>query len=76
MTNPEVDYAPEDCGCCRGRGRILWKMCPVCSGQGSVLVAQPAKKCATCRGKGRIITEFCPACDGSGWAHSLIQHNE
>ena len=81
-----IAYEPEDCGFCNGSGIYLLEYCPVCSGQGSVLVAQPSQCCARCRGTGRIhaivnifaflseqhIDPRCPVCGGSGYAHSII----
>ncbi len=83
MPEPNVRHAPETCAFCEGAGlpsdipeeKIYeWRLCPVCRGQGSVLVAQPAHECARCNGKGREpqTTHTCWACKGPGWAHSLV----
>lgn len=76
MTNPNASYAPEDCGWCGATGedradRAEFR-CPVCRGQGSVLVAQPVRKCVNCDGNGTRPDDAqyrCQACSGSGWAH-------
>lgn len=83
MTDQGISYAPETCAFCKGTGTpsdvpedkvYLWQLCPVCRGQGSILVAQPARKCARCGGNGREKgTQLpCWACKGPGWAHGLI----
>ena len=83
MAQPVINYAPETCAWCRGSGGVkegeIIVICPACGGQGSVLVAQPARKCAWCRGSGGVkegeIIVICPACGGTGWAHAL-RHEE
>ena len=83
MTEPGARYAPETCAFCLGTGKpsdipeekyYQWQLCPVCKGQGSVLVAQPGRKCARCGGEGREPTGklTCWACRGPGWAHALV----
>lgn len=67
---PVINYAPETCGYCKGSGKDFAQACPICKGQGSVLVAQPARKCVTCDGGGKHFTSVCEACGGSGWAHT------
>ena len=73
MPEARINYAPETCAKCGGRGRVGgYDFCPACGGQGSVLVAQPARRCAKCGGRGRVGGyDFCPACGGTGWAHAL-----
>lgn len=69
MVVASVNYAPETCAKCNGSGyKNGW--CNACGGQGSVLVAQPARKCAKCSGSG-YKNGWCNACGGTGWAHSL-----
>ena len=83
MPELRADYAPETCAFCEGTGKpseipeekyYEWQLCPVCRGQGSVLVAQPARKCARCGGAGREQGSrlTCLACKGPGWALSLV----
>lgn len=75
MNKQSANYAPETGAYCDGDGWVLSiflvKPCPICNGQGSVLVAQPARYCA--RRGGRGIGGFlpCKACNGYGWAHAL-----
>ena len=64
-----VNLAPETCAYCSGCGKDFGKLCGSCGGQGSVLVAQPARKCAACSGCGKDFGKPCPACKGAGWAH-------
>jgi DnaJ-class molecular chaperone len=66
-----VTTAPARCNYCGGDGKDFASTCPVCNGQGSVLVVQPAVKCATCGGDGKDFTSRCKACGGSGWAHTV-----
>lgn len=75
MVMPVIQYAPENCAWCEGTGSYgdYGDRCHVCGGQGSVLVAQPARNCPRCEGRG-VIGEFgdrCPVCNGSGWSHVL-----
>lgn len=69
-----LEYAPEPCARCGGKGRGLVGLtalpCGRCGGQGSVLVAQPAQKCAKCRGSGTTFWGHCKVCGGCGWAHA------
>ena len=72
-----ADYAPERCARCGGTGNVGtlgYSKCPSCGGQGSVMVAQPARRCARCGGTGNVGTlgySECPSCGGTGWAHAL-----
>lgn len=75
MVMPVIQYAPETCAWCEGTGKYgnYGDLCHVCGGQGSVLVAQPAKTCPRCKGSG-VIGEYgdrCTVCNGSGWSHVL-----
>ncbi|MDD2439784.1 MAG: transcriptional regulator [Methanosarcinaceae archaeon] len=63
----ETDYAPEVCTLCKGTGCLEGQKCRACGGQGSVLVAQPARDCPVCGGSGRAGERICRACRGSGW---------
>jgi len=80
MVMPVIQYAPEECAWCEGTGRFgeYKDLCLVCGGQGSVLVAQPARKCPHCNGKGvMLVGEFedrCKVCGGSGWTHVFRQN--
>jgi len=79
------EYSPEGCAWCHGSGDDPKSsvfgppnVCPVCSGQGSIVVVQPAMRCSRCRGTGRDTSavydlKVCPVCGGSGWAHTKIQ---
>jgi DnaJ-class molecular chaperone len=75
MVMPVIQYAPETCAWCEGKGK--WgpygDACHVCGGQGSMLVAQPARKCPWCGGKGSVgeDEDRCKMCNGSGWSHVL-----
>jgi len=64
-----IRTAPEKCAYCGGDGKDFASTCPVCGGQGSVLVVQPAQKCATCGGDGKDFATRCGVCGGTGWAH-------
>ncbi len=72
-----IRFVPAKCGFCLGTGRLGQAgapICWVCSGQGSVLAADPARACAFCNGTGRMNIAGAPpcyACKGSGWAHSI-----
>ena len=79
MVTPFIQFAPEICAWCEGSGKYTGQLCHVCRGQGSVMVAQPAKKCPHCRGSGTAENQIdrCGICDGSGWSHVFkqgIQH--
>jgi DnaJ-class molecular chaperone len=75
MVMPIIQYAPETCAWCQGKGR--WgeynDICPTCKGLGSVMVAQPSHKCPECGGKGSVgeYLDRCSVCNGAGWAHVL-----
>lgn len=73
MPEVRINYAPETCAHCGGSGGSNPNYpCSVCGGQGSVLVAQPARKCAHCGGSGGSNPNYpCSACGGTGWAHAL-----
>lgn len=79
MVMPVIQYAPETCAWCEGSGKFgdYGDLCLVCAGQGSVLVAQPARICPQCGGSGTItVGEFqdrCKVCNGSGWSHVFKQ---
>ena len=79
-------YAPEECRSCQGTGNIgdiftggtlhRRAVCEACGGEGSVLVAQPARICATCRGTGGFGgVMYCEACGGTGWANAIHGSN-
>jgi DnaJ-class molecular chaperone len=80
MVMPVIQYAPEECAWCEGTGKFgeYNDLCLVCGGQGSVMVAQPARKCPHCEGKGVKVTgEFedrCKVCGGTGWTHVFRQN--
>jgi DnaJ-class molecular chaperone len=75
MAQPTINYAPETCAWCEGKGRFgeTGLKCPGCNGMGSLLVAQPSRPCGWCEGKGRIgeYGDRCPTCGGSGWVHVM-----
>lgn len=77
MVMPVIQYAPETCKWCEGTGKYgnFGDLCLVCAGQGSLLVAQPARKCPHCDGTGvkkeGEYEDRCKVCNGSGWAHVL-----
>ena len=64
-----INYKPETCGNCGGDGGYQG-LCKPCGGQGSVLVAQPARKCGNCGGDGGY-QGLCKPCNGTGWAHAI-----
>ena len=69
MPEARINYAAETCAWCGGSGSKGGR-CSACGGQGSVLVAQPARRCAWCGGSGSKGGR-CSACGGTGWAHAL-----
>ena len=75
MVMPVIQYAPDTGAWCEGSGRYgdYQDFCLVCGGQGSVLVAQPARICPHCDGEGTVLAgEFhdrCKVCGGAGWSH-------
>jgi DnaJ-class molecular chaperone len=75
MAQPTINYAPETCAWCDGKGRFgeSGLKCPACSGMGSLLVAQPSRPCGWCEGKGRMgeYGDRCPTCGGAGWVHVM-----
>jgi DnaJ-class molecular chaperone len=79
MVMPVIQYAPETCAWCAGKGK--WgqyeDICQVCSGQGSLLVAQPPRTCPWCEGQGVIgeLEDRCKMCGGAGWSHVLPKQN-
>ncbi len=81
MVMPIIQYAPETCAWCQGSGKYgqYGDICLVCNGQGSVLVAQPARKCPQCGGSGTMIVkgiaDRCKVCNGTGWSHVLKASN-
>ena len=80
MVMPIIQYAPETCSWCQGKGR--WgeygDVCHMCQGLGSVMVAQPPRKCPECSGKGAVgeYMDRCPVCNGAGWAHVLPSQSQ
>jgi len=77
MVMPVIQYAPETCAWCEGTGKFgqYGDACQVCGGQGSLLVAQPARKCPWCQGKGAVgpQEDRCKMCNGAGWSHVFKQ---
>jgi hypothetical protein len=80
------ENSPEPCAWCNGSGNDPKSsvfgppnICPVCGGQGSLKVTQPAMRCARCEGTGRSHNVWeltrCPICQGSGWAHANVQRD-
>lgn len=64
----DTEYAPEMCIHCKGAGHTEGRTCEACGGQGTVLVAQPARNCSLCGGSGNLEAGTCRVCGGSGWA--------
>ena len=75
MVTPFIQFAPETCAWCEGSGKFgqYNTICHMCKGEGSVLVAQPARRCPWCRGSGlddeSEQADRCKNCDGAGWSH-------
>lgn len=63
----------EICAYCGGNGREGYGKCPVCRGQGYILVKEPFRKCAYCGGSGRDGYGICPACGGTGRVNGVIK---
>jgi len=79
MVMPVIQYAPETCAWCEGTGKFgtYQDVCLVCGGQGSLMVAQPARKCPWCEGTGEDNSsdykDRCKMCGGAGWSHVFKQ---
>src|SRR2546428_10914607 len=71
MAQTNTDYELATCAYCGGSGDIAANQCRAWGGQGSVLVAQPARECAHCQGKGKKSAYRCNFCQGTGWARAL-----
>jgi len=77
MVMPVIQYAPETCCWCEGTGKFgdYGDLCLVCDGNGSVMVAQPARQCPQCKGSGEDAKsdypDRCKTCKGTGWSHVL-----
>lgn len=75
MSEIGINYGPETCAYCKGRGTKpnCSPPCSVCNGQGSILVALPARKCAYCNGRGTKpnYSPPCTVCGGTGWSHAM-----
>jgi molecular chaperone DnaJ len=63
----------EECGTCRGTGAApgaSMKICPECSGRGSVSFGQGGfavnRPCPVCLGRGQVPSQPCPTCSGAG----------
>ena len=63
----------EECGTCHGSGAApgaTMKICPECSGRGSVSFGQGGfavnRPCPMCLGRGQIPSQPCPTCNGNG----------
>lgn len=64
----QIETQPARCAWRHGQGRrLIFFLCPVCGGQGHMLIVRPKKKCAGCHGTGRRFLGRCRACGGSGW---------
>ncbi len=80
MVMPVIQYAPETCAWCAGTGKFgeYKDDCLVCGGQGSLMVAQPARRCPRCNGSGvEESSEYhdrCKTCNGAGWSHVFKQN--
>src|SRR2546427_6015052 len=71
VSQPAINYAPETCAYCGGRDNVDANPCRACGGQGSVVVAQPARQCVQCQGRGRKSAYRCSFCLGTGWVQAL-----
>lgn len=63
----------EECGTCRGTGAApgaTMKICPECSGRGSVSFGQGGfavnRPCPVCLGRGQVPSQPCPTCNAAG----------
>jgi molecular chaperone DnaJ len=63
----------EECGTCRGTGAApgaSMKICPECSGRGSVSFGQGGfavnRPCPMCLGRGQVPSQPCPTCNAAG----------
>jgi molecular chaperone DnaJ len=63
----------EECGTCHGSGAApgaSMKICPECSGRGSVSFGQGGfavnRPCPVCLGRGQVPSQPCPTCNGAG----------
>ena len=63
----------EECGTCRGTGAApgaSMKICPECSGRGSVSFGQGGfavnRPCPVCLGRGQVPSQPCGTCNGAG----------
>ena len=63
----------EECGSCHGSGAApgaSMKICPECSGRGSVSFGQGGfavnRPCPVCLGRGQVPSQPCPTCNGAG----------
>ena len=63
----------EECGTCRGTGAApgaTMKICPECSGRGSVSFGQGGfavnRPCPVCLGRGQVPSQPCGTCNGTG----------
>jgi len=63
----------EECGICHGSGAApgaSMKICPECSGRGSVSFGQGGfavnRPCPVCLGRGQVPSQPCPTCNGAG----------
>jgi DnaJ-class molecular chaperone len=80
MVMPVIQYAPETCAWCAGAGKYgdFNDACLVCTGQGSLMVAQPARRCPRCNGSGvdesSEYHDRCRTCNGAGWSHVFKQN--
>jgi hypothetical protein len=72
MSSNGIVYQPADCRICDSSGKDGYSTCKICSGKGSILVAQPAVNCGTCQGTGKDSYSSCKVCDGSGYSHRLL----
>ena len=77
-------FSRQDCATCSGlRVSPDQRPCLVCSGNGSVLVLEPATRCPRCCATGRPksgefwSSDYCLICLGTGWLWTefhLVEH--